>query len=260
VLAPLRGMPRVFRPQPSQPAPPATRSALQPSQFGNVLASPPARGGSGTHSGGSGTHSCAASPVAPTECDASSEDCAICNAGGFLIVCDGCGRYYHFACAGLDWPPDGGFSCAACTGASPPAADPSAPTFSCCLCFEDLPLAARVTLDGCTHVELMCSACVFNEMSRHSQCPLCRAPVALVQHVTTGRTHAVAEVRRDANDGSVASDGLEDFDEDGWEEGEYRPLDGAASQGAFHPSTPAPLLWLCPVTLVLLFPLRVSRR
>ena len=142
------------------------------------------------------------------EASADGDKCRVCHDGGFLIECDGCEGCLHFSCAGLDWPPDGDFICNVCMPQAPAAEADAAPTFACCICMEERPLAARVELDGCAHDDsALCSECVFNEMSRNARCPMCRAPVTRVRQRTTGREHAVAaDVRRGAVETALDAD------------------------------------------------------
>lgn len=131
----------------------------------------------------------------------SSDECAKCNDGGFLIRCDVCEQYQCFKCAGVVWPPDVSFLCSLCKGnADDLGPDEGTSTFECCICHEDRTLDAQVSLDVCTHNEHMCSTCVFQEMSINSKCPLCRKPVAQVQQCTTGRVYFVRETRRGAGE------------------------------------------------------------
>jgi hypothetical protein len=148
------------------------------------------------------------------------DTCAACAHGGYLVVCDGCDRSFHLSCVGLVWPPDDSFHCSQCSGlAVPSSLGGEGGTFDCIICTETRPLEAQVACVGsveapCSCTGTMCSVCLFDEMSRSSRCPLCRAPCMMLRHCATGRTLGLVERSRDASEMALG-DAMEELETSG---------------------------------------------
>ena len=141
------------------------------------------------------------------------ETCFECLEGGFLVVCSGCQRQTHLACAGLWWAPEGDFFCRMCTGTAKVDhgwrqlnVDETTPgIFECGLCAEDgLPPLAEAALTGCVckkgaDDKRVCTACAFNHLSRESTCPFCKENVTSIVQLATEMSMPCQFVRHDPN-------------------------------------------------------------
>jgi hypothetical protein len=124
--------------------------------------------------------------------------CCICGHEGFLAICDGCQRacHAHMPCANYAFPPSESdpFRCCECdpqSDSNDTEADASADdasTFDCSICFESRPAAERINVDGCTHDDCVCTACMFRHARNSSAtCPICRNDGRVLQQAATGR-------------------------------------------------------------------------